>query len=200
MYSDSRISIDELDEDNYVGVDNLLQNKAGKTISNYLPSSGNYSEYRENDILIGNIRPYLKKIWMADNCGGANADVLVIRLSNEGVLPKYLYYLLSSDKFFSYNMQHAKGSKMPRGSKQAIMNYSIPVPSIEEQSRVIGILDKFSRLTFDLQAGLPGEIALRQKQYEYYRDQLLSFKALKSEEKTDKIEPAIISRSSYDTI
>lgn len=60
-YSKSRVSFDKLDKNNYVGVDNLLQNRAGKMQSNYVPTSGNLTEFREGDILIGNIRPYLKK-------------------------------------------------------------------------------------------------------------------------------------------
>jgi len=84
-YSKARISFEQLDETNYVGVDNLLQNRAGKAVSNHMPTSGNLTEYREGDILIGNIRPYLKKIWQADQIGGANGDVLVIHLTNRGL-------------------------------------------------------------------------------------------------------------------
>jgi type I restriction enzyme, S subunit len=61
-YSKKRISFNQLDKTNYVGVDNLLQNRAGKAESNYVPTKGNSTEYRDGDILIGNIRPYLKKI------------------------------------------------------------------------------------------------------------------------------------------
>lgn len=68
-YSQTRISFNLLDEKNYVGVDNLLQNRAGKTLSNYVPTSGSFTEYQQDDILIGNIRPYLKKIWQADCTG-----------------------------------------------------------------------------------------------------------------------------------
>ena len=65
---------------------------------------------------------------------------------------------------------------MPRGNKPKIMEYSIPIPKSEaEQSRIVAILDKFDALTYSISEGLPREIALRQKQYEYYRDLLLSF-------------------------
>jgi type I restriction enzyme S subunit len=73
-------------------------------------------------------------------------------------------------------MQNAKGAKMPRGDKTAIMKYPIPVPPLEEQERVVAILDRFDALCNDLNSGLPAEIEARQKQYEYYRDKLLSFK------------------------
>lgn len=174
-YSKTRISFEKLDETNYVGVDNLLQNRAGKSPSSYVPTSGNFTEYRKNDILLGNIRPYLKKIWHSDCVGGTNGDVLVLRCTDSSINPRYLYQVLADDQFFDYNMQHAKGAKMPRGSKEEILKYEIPVPSSEEQARIVAILDKFDALTHSLTEGLPHEIELRQKQYEYYRDLLLSF-------------------------
>lgn len=175
-YSKNRICSDKLNEHNYVGVDNLLQNREGKKLSGYVPSEGKMTEYIVNDILIGNIRPYLKKIWQADCTGGTNGDVLVIRVTDEKVNPKYLYQVLADDKFFAFNMKHAKGAKMPRGSKTAIMQYKIPIPPLPEQEKIVAILDKFDTLTHSVSEGLPHEIALRRKQYEYYREQLLAFR------------------------
>jgi len=181
-YSKNRISFEKLDENNYVGVDNLLQNREGKTISTRVPKKGNSTQYNSNDILIGNIRPYLKKIWFSDRTGGTNGDVLVINIINKFIKPRFLYQVLADDKFFDYNMQHAKGAKMPRGNKNRIMEYLIPIPypndtkkSLEEQERIVSILDKFEALTTSISEGLPREIELRQKQYEYYRNMLLSF-------------------------
>ncbi|HFC3304304.1 TPA: restriction endonuclease subunit S [Neisseria gonorrhoeae] len=174
-YSKNRICSDKLNEHNYVGVDNLLQNREGKKLSGYAPSEGKMTEYIVNDILIGNIRPYLKKIWQADCTGGTNGDVLVIRVTDEKVNPKYLYQVLADDKFFAFNMKHAKGAKMPRGSKAAIMQYKIPIPPLPEQEKIVAILGKFDTLTHSVSEGLPHEIALRRKQYEYYREQLLAF-------------------------
>lgn len=175
QYSKTRIGFEELDETNYIGVDNLLQNRAGKTLSNYVPTSGKLTEFRQNDILIGNIRPYLKKIWQSDCIGGTNGDVLAIRCMDSSINPRYLYQVLADDKFFEYNMQHAKGAKMPRGSKEDILKYLIPIPSPEEQARIVSILDNFDTLTNSISDGLPREIELRRKQYEYYRDLLFSF-------------------------
>ncbi|HFC2405917.1 TPA: restriction endonuclease subunit S [Neisseria gonorrhoeae] len=174
-YSKNRICSDKLNEHNYVGVDNLLQNREGKKLSGYVPSEGKMTEYIVNDILIGNIRPYLKKIWQADCTGGTNGDVLVIRVTDEKVNPKYLYQVLADDKFFAFNMKHAKGAKMPRGSKAAIMQYKVPIPPLPEQEKIVAILGKFDTLTHSVSEGLPHEIALRRKQYEYYREQLLAF-------------------------
>ena len=174
-YSKDRICSDKLNKHNYVGVDNLLQNREGKKLSGYVPSEGKMTEYIVNDILIGNIRPYLKKIWQADCTGGTNGDVLVIRVTDEKVNPKYLYQVLADDKFFAFNMKHAKGAKMPRGSKAAIMQYKIPIPPLPKQEKIVAILDKFDTLTHSISEGLPHEIALCRKQYEYYREQLLAF-------------------------
>jgi len=72
-------------------------------------------------------------------------------------------------------MQYAKGAKMPRGNKPKIMEYQIPIPPLSEQQKIVTILDKFDTLTNSISEGLPKEIELRQKQYEYYRDLLLTF-------------------------
>lgn len=151
----------------------------GKASSSYVPTSGTAIGYQPNDILIGNIRPYLKKIWLADSVGGTNQDVLVLQI-REGmggsVKPRFLYHQLASDKFFAYDMQHAKGAKMPRGDKESIMKYEMAIPPIEEQERVVSILDKFDALVNDLSSGLPAELKARRQQYEHYRDRLLTFK------------------------
>lgn len=72
-------------------------------------------------------------------------------------------------------MQHAKGAKMPRGNKEKILDYVIPLPPLSEQRRIVDFLDRFDTLTNSISEGLPREIALRRKQYEYYRDALLRF-------------------------
>ncbi|MBN1363542.1 MAG: restriction endonuclease subunit S [Syntrophaceae bacterium] len=183
-YPKNRISFDKVNNTSYVGVDNLLQNKQGKTESSYVPIAGNLIEYKINDVLIGNIRPYLKKIWLSTNNGGTNGDVVVIRINGENkkrLNPRYLYFLLSSDKFFDYDMQFAKGAKMPRGNKDVILKYKIPIPALVEQERIVAILDKFDALVNDISAGLPAELNARRKQYEYYQNRLLTFKPLESE-------------------
>jgi len=175
QYSKGRIDASTLSAKNYVGVDNLLQDCQGKKLSEHVPTEGRCTAYSPKDILIGNIRPYLKKIWFADNAGGTNGDVLVIQTTDERVLPEYLYQVLSDDAFFTYDMQHAKGAKMPRGNKDKILDYKIPLPPLSEQARIVEILDKFDILTNSISEGLPLEIQLRRQQYEYYREQLLAF-------------------------
>ena len=157
-YSKTRISHELLNKANYIGVNNLLQNRAGKTESDHVPVAGNSTKYQNDDILIGNIRPYLKKIWLANNTGGTNGDVLVIRLTNNTVNPRFLFQVLADDKFFNYNMQHAKGAKMPRGDKTKIMDYCIPIPPLKIQNKIVQILDKFAELTAELTAEITAEI------------------------------------------
>ena len=175
QYSKDRIDADCVDADNYIGVDNLLQQKRGKVQSSCVPTSGRLTKYHKNDILIGNIRPYLRKIWFANNDGGTNGDVLTIQTISDKVNPRYLFVQLSSEAFFNYDTQNSKGAKMPRGDKAAVMRYPIPIPSLEEQQRIVDILDRFDTLCNDISNGLPAAIEARQKQYEYYRNQLLTF-------------------------
>ena len=180
-YSTIRVDADELDAKSFVGVDNLVTDKGGRVDAIYLPNTARVTAYRPGDVLIGNIRPYLKKIWKATSSGGCSGDVLAVRILDKFksvVDSEFLYYLLSSDKFFTYNMQNAKGAKMPRGDKAAILNYKIPIPcpdnpkkSLEIQAEIVRILDAFTELTSELTS----ELTAREKQYNYYRDQLLSF-------------------------
>lgn len=175
-YSQKRISVTDLAPETYVGVDNLLQDRKGKTVATFLPDQGSVTTYNQGDILIGNIRPYLKKIWFSNQVGGTSGDVLTIQNSITPCMEnKYLYYILSDDRFFYYDVQYSKGSKMPRGDKQAIMQYKFILPPLSKQERIVSILDNFNTLTNSLSEGLPKEIELRQKQYEYWREQLLNF-------------------------
>ena len=170
-YAKERIDAREVDVNSYVGVENLLQNKQGKTFANSVPMSGKVIRFDIGDILIGNIRPYLKKIWLSDCVGGTNGDVLVIQIDDRTeIVPEFLYYILSSDRFFLYDMQNSKGAKMPRGSKEAVMKYKFPVPPLEVQCEIVRILDSFTLLTAELTA----ELTARKKQYEFYRDKLLT--------------------------
>lgn len=184
-YSPSRVDAAEVNASTFVGVDNLVADKGGRVDATYLPNTARLTSYEIGDVLIGNIRPYLKKIWLATDSGGCSGDVLAIRTREthkEIVNTRFLYYILSSDQFFAYNMQHAKGAKMPRGDKAAIMGYQIPIPCLDNperslaiQTEIVRILDSFTELTVELTTELTTELTARQKQYHHYRDQLLRF-------------------------
>ena len=177
-YATDRISSDCLNADSYVGVDNLLPHKQGKKPSCCLPTKGTCVRFQKNDILIGNIRPYLQKIWHADSSGRASGDVLVIRCLDSSILPRYLFHVLSSDRFFMHANQYAKGSKMPRGSKNSIMRFLFSVPSLQKQHQTADLLDRLTQTTTQLRLQLEEEITFRIHQCEHYKNQLLSFPTL----------------------
>lgn len=96
---------------------------------------------------------------------------LTIKNSKE-MNPKFAFYILSRNKHL---LKYNNGVDQTNLRKDDILKISIPIPSLAEQQRIVSILDKFEALTTSISEGLPKEITLRRKQYEYYRNQLLSF-------------------------
>ena len=92
---------------------------------------------------------------------------------DELITTKYLYYTLKNIEDTLNSMK--RGAGVPHVSGEALGKIEIPLPSINEQKRIVGILDRFDALCNDLTSGLPAEIEARTKQYEYYRDKLLTF-------------------------
>jgi len=139
-YNTKRVSISA---DNYIGTENLKKNYGG--IDNPIQSDDlvNGVKFNFGNILISNIRPYLKKIWYSNKFGCASSDVLVLN-ANQGE-SKFLYYTLAQDKFFDYMMTGAKGSKMPRGDKKHIMDYYFRLPSLPEQKKIADFLSAFDK-------------------------------------------------------
>lgn len=140
-YSSERIVVEDLDLNNYVSTENMLPNRKGVVVASKLPTAKTVVKYDIGDTLISNIRPYFKKIWYASKIGGSSNDVLVLKNTNTSELDNvYLYYYLCKDDFFEYVMGSAKGTKMPRGDKNAIMKYPINIPQLEEQKAIANIL------------------------------------------------------------
>ena len=167
-YVDERISSTEIELSDYVTTDCLLQNKNGRTIaSNLPPVKCNLIKYQKNDILIANIRPYLKKIWYADRQGGASADVLVFR-AKTSIDPLYLYAVFLQDSFYDYVMRATKGSKMPRGDKNHIMNYIIHPVSGAEEKRIGQIISNINT-KIELNKKISRELeAMAKELYDYW--------------------------------
>ena len=108
-------------------------------------------------------------IFVTDGFGYENIDGLTTT--------KYLYYILKNMESTLNAMK--RGAGVPHVSGEALSQIMLPVPLITEQNRIVSILDSFDSLCNDLAQGLPAEISARQKQYEYYRDKLLTFKVQK---------------------
>ena len=137
---EDKISSNNISLGDYVTTDSLLPNKEGKTIATNLPPVAySLTHYQKGDVLVANIRPYLKKVWLADKEGGCSSDVLVFRV-REGYKNSFLYAVLLQDRFFDYATRGAKGSKMPRGDKEQIMRYELPVFSPQEQENIGNIV------------------------------------------------------------
>ena len=141
----------------YVSTENLLPNKGDVTVASKIPQ-GKATLFKKGDILISNIRPYFKKIYLAKKQGCCSNDVLCIR-PNSNIPSSYLYYLLSQDSFFDYVMTGAKGTKMPRGDKGHIMNWAVYQSTLSQQQNIAEILtpldDKIavnSRINANLEA------------------------------------------------
>lgn len=134
-YAKGKVSVDTLSKRNYVSTENMMPNKGGIVDAGALPSAQYTQQYIKDDILVSNIRPYFKKIWMADVDGGCSNDVLVFR-ADRGCDSTFLYYILANDAFFNYASATSKGTKMPRGDKTAIMQYKVPCFNYETQLRI----------------------------------------------------------------
>lgn len=151
-FGSNRIDYSRIEADSYISTDNMLQQYKG--IVNYkgTPNINTVISYQQDDILISNIRPYLKKIWLADKVGGCSPDVLVLhKLEHINISPRFIYYSLKRDAFFDYIMLDIKGMKMPRGKKQTIENYRIIVPQKEEQDLILKKMDALERECLSLQ-------------------------------------------------
>ncbi len=139
-FVEDKISSNSISLADYVTTDSLFPNKEGKTFATNLPPVVcSLTHYREGDVLVANIRPYLKKVWLANKEGGASTDVLVFRVKKSNK-SSFLYAVLLQDRFFEYAMKGAKGSKMPRGDKEQIMRYELPTFSPQEQENIGNII------------------------------------------------------------
>ena len=130
-----------------------------------------------NDLVIAAVSENIEDVckcvvWEGDEDICVSGDTFVFKTEQN---PHYIGHLLRTNSFLNYKRKNAVGAKVTRLQAGSLPRYIIPLPSLEEQARIAGILDKFDTLTHSISEGLPKEIALRRKQYEYYREQLLSF-------------------------
>ena len=142
-----KISVNKLSIENYISTENMLPDRGGVAIASKLPTSGSINAFFPGDVLFSNIRTYFKKVWLAQRHGGASADVIVFRPKDcQKVDSQYLYYVLSSDAFIESTVIASKGTKMPRGDKDAMLRYMMPLPPLPIQQRIAGILSAYDEL------------------------------------------------------
>ncbi|EAJ1254156.1 restriction endonuclease subunit S [Campylobacter lari] len=98
-----------------------------------------------------------------------------IHILQDSINPKFVYFYMKA-YFYDYIMKTAVNSSVSSLRMKMLTGFQIPIPLLETQEKIVNILDKFHTLTTDLQSGIPAEIKARKKQYEYYRNQLLTFK------------------------
>ncbi len=134
---------------------------------------------KTDDVIFGTTRPTLKRLCSItseyDNqiC---STGFCVLRANKEVVSPRYLFFALTTTDFYSFVENNQEGAGYPSIANSKVMKYKIPIPSLDEQNRIVAILDKFEALVNDISTGLPAEIKMRRQQYEYYRNKLLTFK------------------------
>lgn len=132
---------------------------------------------RTGDVIVTGVSETVEDIakavaWLGEEDVAVHDDCFAYRHSLD---PKFVSYYLQTGMFHAEKAKHVARAKVKRISSESLARLTIPVPSPEEQQRIVSILDQFDALVNDLSIGLPAEIAARQKQYEYYRDKLLTF-------------------------
>ena len=137
----SKIDGSLLNRSTYISTENMLPNCGGIVSSSSVPTV-KVTSFNADDTLLSNIRPYFKKVWFARFNGGCSNDVICLRADASKCLPKYLYYALSTDKFIDIFSASSKGTKMPRGDKNALLDYNIPDKTIEEQLYIVDSIKK----------------------------------------------------------
>ncbi len=111
--------------------------------------------------------------WLGDKDVAVSGDAYIFKHT---LNPKYISFFFQTELFRSQKKSRITGAKVRRISGESLAKIRIPVPSLEEQARIVAILDKFDTLVNDLGSGLPAEIKARRHQYEHYRDRLLTFR------------------------
>ena len=147
-------------------------------INRYWNSADGFEKYllKENDIVIA-----MDGSLVGKSFGVVQAEYLplllvqrVARIRSEQVNNRYIYHYIAC-RFPSYVEKKKTGGAIPHVSQKDIASFRVPVPSAGVQNRIVNVLDNFEKICSDLNIGLPAEIEARQKQYEYYRDKLLTF-------------------------
>lgn len=168
----------------YQYIDLTSVSRENKTITDTIEISADNAPSRaqkivkEHDVIFATTRPTLRRFTIIGKKFSGeivSTGYCVLRANCKEVLPKWIYYQISTEKFNQYVEENQSGSAYPSISDAKVKEFKIPIPPLAEQEKIVVILDKFDTLTNSISEGLPREIALRRKQYGYYREQLLGF-------------------------
>ncbi len=135
----------------------------------------------DEDVIFGTTRPTLNRLcYITKDYEGqiCSTGFCVLRADKSIILPRYLYFLLTTNEFYNFVASNQEGAGYPSISDTKLKSYNIMVPKLSEQKRVVNILNKFDRLVNSINEGLPAELVARRKQYEHYRNKLLTFPEL----------------------
>ena len=167
VYRKDRIGSDKVNKGNYISTENMLSNRGGVENATTVASAKTFPAYKKGDILLSNIRPYFKKIWYATQEGGCSNDVLVVKAG------KTVDVRISDNNFFNYSTVTSKGTKMPRGSKNAIMKYWVPNLDLPTQKKIADILSSYDKL---IKANNERIELLEQTAQELYKEWFVRFR------------------------
>ncbi|GHU04340.1 hypothetical protein FACS1894205_2400 [Alphaproteobacteria bacterium] len=146
----------------------------------YVDSTGGASDYlvQQGDILMARTgATFGKTVLIADDIPAVYASFLIrIRLNETEILPSYYWHFAQSGFYWQQASSLVSMGGQPQFNANVLKDIRLPIPPLEEQERIVAILDKFDALVNDLSSGLPAEIKARRQQYEHYRDRLLTFR------------------------
>jgi len=135
-----RVSISKATLDNYISTENMINDFGGVMKAEKLPIATSVNSFNQNDILFSNIRTYFKKVWLSKFNGTVSPDVLVFKARENKCISAHLYYSLCNPDFTEYSVLTSKGAKMPRGDKDALLNFIISLPPLPEQTAIASVL------------------------------------------------------------
>ncbi len=135
-----RVNISKATLENYISTENMVSDFGGVSIAEKLPIATSINRFLINDVLFSNIRTYFKKVWLSKFNGTVSPDVLVFRANENYCSSEFLYYTLCNPDFTEYSVLTSKGAKMPRGDKEALMQYVLNLPPLTEQKSIASIL------------------------------------------------------------
>lgn len=132
---------------------------------------------RPGDVVIAAVGETIEDVgkavaWLGESEVAIHDDSFAFRSEQD---PRYISYVMQTPDFHAQKEKYVARAKVKRVGGENLGKIIVPLPSIDEQRRIVSVLDKFDALVNDLSAGLPAELAARRKQYEYYRDKLLTF-------------------------